>query len=206
MASGDTKLSICSDSLIMLGASPLSSFSEGTDAAQICDRLYEDIVDFALGLYPWSFSYKKVQLAREVDTPATEWKYQYVMPADLIGSGARALFTTSSPGARPVNEGWEIFGGKLLTNFETVYIDYQYHPSEDRIPTFFVQLLKYWLAWHFAETVTDQITKAQYFQLLAVGSPGENMRGGMTRQAMQIDGANQPNQVIEDFDLIAVRG
>ena len=206
MASGDTKLSICSDSLIMLGATPLSSFSEGTDAAQICDRLYEDIVDFALGLYPWSFSYKKVQLAREVDTPATEWKYQYVMPADLIGSGARALFTSPTPGARPVNEGWEIFGGKLLTSFETVYIDYQYHPSEDIIPTFFVQLLKYWLAWHFAETVTDQITKAQYFQLLAVGSPGENMRGGMTRQAMQIDGANQPNQVIEDFDLIAVRG
>ena len=38
MASGDTKLSICSDSLIMLGAAPLSSFSEGTDAAQVCDR------------------------------------------------------------------------------------------------------------------------------------------------------------------------
>ena len=33
MATGDTKLSICSDALIMLGASPLSSFSEGTDAA-----------------------------------------------------------------------------------------------------------------------------------------------------------------------------
>ena len=117
MASGDTKLSICSDSLIMLGASPLSSFSEGTDAAQICDRLYDDITDFALGLYPWSFSFKKVQLAREVDTPATEWKYQYVLPADLIGTGARALFTTSTPGARPVNEGWEIVGGSDYAEF-----------------------------------------------------------------------------------------
>ena len=35
MASGDTKLSICSDALILLGAKPLSSFSgrhgRGTD-------------------------------------------------------------------------------------------------------------------------------------------------------------------------------
>ena len=52
MATGDTKLSICSDALIMLGASPLSSFSEGTDAAQICDRIYDDTRDTLLQMYP----------------------------------------------------------------------------------------------------------------------------------------------------------
>ena len=205
MASGDTKLSICSDSLIMLGASPLSSFSEGTDAAQICDRLYDDIAEFVLVMHPWAFSFKKVQLARTVDTPATEFKYEYVLPADIIGSGVRAVFSSSSSGARPVNEGWTISGDKLLTNLETVYVDYQHHVSEDVIPSYFVQLLKYWLAWHFAETVTDQITKAQYFQVLAVGGVADSGRGGMTRQAMQIDGANKPNNAIEDFDLVAVR-
>lgn len=205
MASGDTKLSICSDSLIMLGASPLSSFSEGTDAAQICDRLYDDIAEFVLTLHPWAFSFKKVQLARTVDTPATEFKYEYVLPADLIGSGVRAVFNSSSAGARPVNEGWTIVGDKLLTSLETVFVDYQFHVSEDVMPSYFVQLLKYWLSWHFAETVTDQITKAQYYQVVAVGGAGDNGRGGMTRQAMQIDGSNKPNQAIEDFDLIAVR-
>jgi hypothetical protein len=40
MAAGDTDLSICSDALILMGASPLSSFTEGTDAAQACSRLY----------------------------------------------------------------------------------------------------------------------------------------------------------------------
>jgi hypothetical protein len=43
MASGDTKLSICSDALILLGASPLSSFSEGTDAAQPISHGWEII-------------------------------------------------------------------------------------------------------------------------------------------------------------------
>ena len=75
MATGDTKLSICSDALIMLGASPLSSFSEGTDAAQTCDRLYDDLRDTVLLAYPWSFTLKKVQLAQSVDAPANEWSF-----------------------------------------------------------------------------------------------------------------------------------
>ena len=205
MASGDTKLSICSDALIMLGANPVSSYSEGTESAQVCDRLYDDLRDTILGMYPWSFSYKKVQLARTTATPINEWKYEYQLPSDRIGSGARALFDSSSSGARPKNEGWEIYEDKILTNFEYVYVDYQFRPSEDVLPTYFVQLLKYWLAWHIAEPVTDQITKGQYYQTLAIGSPSENNRGGMFRQATIIDGANQPGQVIEDFDLIEVR-
>ena len=38
MAAGDTSLSICSDALILLGAAPISSFTEGSDAAQACDQ------------------------------------------------------------------------------------------------------------------------------------------------------------------------
>ena len=205
MATGDTKLSICSDALIMLGAKPLSSFSEGTDAAQICDRLYDDQRDFVLSLYPWSFSYKKIQLARTVNTPVTEWTYEYSLPSDRISSGPRALFTTSSAGARPVNEGWEVYEDKVLTDFLTVYVDYQFRVSEDTMPTYFIQLLKYWLCWHFAEAVTDQITKAQYYQTIAVGTASENMRGGMTRQAMSMDGQNNTIHSFEDFPLISVR-
>ena len=205
MASGDTKLSICSDALIMLGASPLSSFSEGTDSAQVCDRLYDDIYETVLAMYPWNFSYRKEQLARTTSTPVTEWKYEYQLPSSSIGSGVRALFTTTSTGARPVNEGWEILEDKLLTNLETVYVDFQFRPSEAVLPTYFIQLLKYWMAWHIAEPVTDQITKGDYYKTLAVGAPSENNRGGAFRQAAIINGQNQPNQVIEDFDLISVR-
>lgn len=205
MATGDTKLSICSDALIMLGASPLSSFSEGTDAAQICDRLYDDLRDMVLNSYPWSFSFKKSQLARSVDTPANEWKYQYPLPSDLIGSGVRALFISGEAGVRPVNYGWEVYERNIFTDYATVYVDYQFRPSEDVWPTYFVYLMKLWVTWHIAEPVTDQITKGQYFQSLAVGGASENMRGGFMRQAMSIDGSSHPTQVIEDWPLIAVR-
>jgi hypothetical protein len=203
MATGDSKLTICNDALIMLGGRVISSFSEGTDNAQVADRLYDDIKVMCLTMYPWSFSFKKVQLARTLNTPVTEWKYEYQIPGDVI-SGPRALFDTSSPGARPVTW-WERYEDKVLTSYERVWIDYQFDPGEDRLPSYFVQLLKYMLAWHFAEPVTDQFPKGEYWRSVAVGTPQENGRGGYFRQAMNIDGQTQPNQMIEDFSLIAVR-
>ena len=72
-------------------------------------------------------------------------------------------------------------------------------------PTYFVQAMKYFMTWHIAEPVTDQPTKAQYFQTLAVGSLAENGRGGALRTAMNIDGHSQPSALIEDWPLLSVR-
>jgi len=203
MATGDTKLKICNDALIMLGSNIITSFSDGSSAAQITDRLYDDIKVMLLSMYPWSFSMKKVQLALLETTPVTEWKYEYALPGDLI-AGARALFITTSAGGRPVT-GWEKIGSKIQTNYPSIWIDYQYDVSEDALPQYFVQLLKYFLCWHFAEPVTDQIAKSQYWSNMAVGSAIDNGRGGYFRQASMIDSQNQPNQVIEDYSLVAVR-
>ena len=74
------------------------------------------------------------------------------------------------------------------------------------MPTYFIQLLKYMLAFNIAETVTDQITKSDYFRGLAIGSPSENMRGGFFRAAASIDGQNKQIEAIEDYSLISVRG
>jgi len=204
MASGDTKLTICSDALILLGASPLSSFSDGTDAAQICDRLYDDLKDSLIASYPWSWSFKKAQLARLTGSPVSEWKYQYQMPGDAL-AGVRAVFNTNAAGGRPIQHGWEIHDSHLDTNEEYIWVDYQYSPNESSIPTYFVQLLKYAMAADIAETVTDQITKAQYFEQKAYGAPGENRRGGFMRTAMNIDGSSKQNEAFEDYTLIAVR-
>lgn len=204
MASGDTKLSICSDALILLGASPLSSFSEGTDAAQICDRIYDDLKDSIIASYPWSWSIKKTKLARLTEEPKSEWKYLYQLPGDTL-AGVRAVFNSDNPGIRPISRGWEIIENKLQTNEEDVWVDYQFSPGESVLPTYFVQLLKYAMAAEIAEAVTDQITKADYFERKAYGTPGENRRGGYMRVAMNIDGGTKSIEKIEDYPLIAVR-
>jgi len=204
MAVGDTDLSICSDALISLGASPLSSFTEGSDTAQACDRLYPDLKNTLLSTYVWSWSLAKIQLARLSATPINEWKYAYQMPGDHL-TGALAVFETSGTAQRSVRYGWEIYGDQLVSNMETVFIDYQQTIAEAKMPNYFVRLLKTALAAELAIVITDQIGKADYFRGIAFGSPGENGRGGLMREAMNIDARGQSTQIVEDYSLIQVR-
>lgn len=203
MASGDTSLSICSDALLMLGAKPISSFDEGTDEASVANRLYPDIRDQALLMYPWSFSFKKTSIARLITTPTNEYRYEYQLPGDRLTS-PRAIYDSNATGIPPRKE-YRIIGDKLLTDYEQVYIDYQYAVPEFEMPSYFVQLLKYMMSWHLALPITDQTEKSQYWQSVAVGTPESNGRGGYLRQAMNIDGAGNPTNAINDFSLIAVR-
>lgn len=203
MAAGDTALTVCSDSLLLLGARPISSFNEGTDAANLCDRLYPGIKRSTLQGYHWGFSFKKIQLARTINTPVNEYQYEYVLPSDRLGSITR-VYNSTSVGAGTVTD-WEIQGDKLIANYEQVVVNYQFLVDESAMPAYFIQLLKYMMAWHLAEPITDQVAKTQYWQSVAVGSPSENNRGGYFRTAAGIDGQGNPTQAFEDFSLIDVR-
>jgi hypothetical protein len=203
MAAGDTGVSICSDALLLIGAKAISSFNDGTDASSVCDRLYPDIRDSTLVMYPWSFGMKKVQLAQLITTPNSVWRYEYQLPGDKLAN-PRAVYNSANSGS-PVQKDWEIQGDKLLTNLTSVFIDYQFSVPEFAMPQYFVQLLKYMVAWHIAETVTEQQDKATKWQRVATGDVSENGRGGFFRTAAQIDGQNNPVRVIEDYSLIAVR-
>lgn len=203
MAAGDTGITICSDALLMLGAKAISSFNDGTDESSVCDRLYPDIRDSTLMMYPWSFSFKKIQLARLVTAPGSVWRYAYQLPGDRLGN-PRAVYDTAAVGGVPRKE-WEIQGDQLLTNLESVFIDYQYSVGEFAMPQYFVQLLKYQVAWHIAEPITEQNDKAGFWRRMALGEPSENGRGGYFRQATQIDGANNAVKVIDDYTLIQAR-
>lgn len=203
MAAGDTAIKVCSDALLLLGAKAISSFNEGTDSANICDRLYPDLKRSTIESHNWTFAYKKVQLARTVNTPVNEYKYEYQLPSDRLGL-PRRVYDTTAIGAGIVFD-WTIQGDKLLTNNQTIVIDYKFLPSESDMPTYFIQLLKYMMAWHLADPITDQITKTQYWQQIAVGAPSENGRGGYMRTAMNIDGQGTMTSAFEDFSLVAVR-
>jgi hypothetical protein len=203
MAAGDNAIKICSAALQMLGAKAISSFTEGTDAANVADTLYQDVKKQTLLMYPWSFVYKKTQISKLVTTPTTEYKYEFQLPGDRIGP-PRMVLTSNQPGAGSIRA-YRIFQDKLLTDEETIYIDYPYDVQEYEMPVYFVQLMKYMMAWHLAMPVTDQVEKAQYWQGVATGSPADNGRGGYMRIATTMDGQGQPVPVIQDFPLVDVR-
>ena len=120
-------------------------------------------------------------------------------------SGVLAVFESNSTTERSRRYGWEVYGDQLYTNMETVYIDYQASVSETKMPNYFVRLLRTALAGELAIVITDQAAKADYFKAQAFGSPGENGRGGLMREAMNIDARGQSTQIVEDYSLIEVR-
>lgn len=210
MASGDTNVSICNQALVLLGSDTISSFSDTTnDAATVCNQIYETVKKQALSLYPWSFALTKTQLARSSTTPTNEWAYQYVMPSTAISSTPLQVYNSSSTRILPI-QNYEILytssGPAIATNEENIYIDFISSViTEGLMPSYFVQLLVYMMAWHLAEPVTDQITKSDYWRKVAVGTESENGRGGYFRQATNIDGRGKPNYAIVDFPLTDVR-
>ena len=210
MASGDSNVTICNQALNLLGADVISSFSDTTnDAATVCNNIYDTIKKQTLSLYPWSFALTKVQLARSSTTPINEWSYQYDLPSTAVSGTPLQVYNSSATRVLPIQD-YELLytasGPTIATNESSIYIDYITSAvSEGLMPSYFVQLLVYMMAWHLAEPVTDQPTKADYWRTVALGGMAENGRGGYFRQAMNIDGRGKPNYAIVDFPLADVR-
>ena len=209
MAIGDTDVSICNKALVFLGASKITSFSDASAAADACNILYKEVKASTLAMYSWTFTLGKATLAQETTVPTSEWSYQYALPNDMLSGVPRAVRASTTAGS-PLIKNWEIGqssnGGTVLFSDETtITIDYQKDVNEGALPSYFITLLAYQLAWHLAETMTDQTTKVELWRSIALGTPGEGMRGGYFRQAVSTDSAGQTPGVISDYMLTELR-
>ena len=204
MASNDTDVSICSNALLLLGSTSISSFDDGTAPASIAQVMYPKVKSLTLGMYPWSFSLGKTQLAQSASKPLNYWDFAYSLPADMVNGVPRKVFASASANAPSVTN-YAIQGAERLAQESVIYIDYQKDVTEQAMPSYFTQLLIYQMAWHLAEPVTDQTTKSDYWKTIALGTAIENLRGGYFRQASVIDGSGQSSQVLADYVLVDVR-
>ena len=205
MAVNDTDVTICSHALTLLGENTISSFSDGTVQANVCNELYPDVRAMLLVMYPWSFSLVKSDLQQSSTSTVNEWTYAYPMPSNSLTKIPRAVFNSSAVGAVPITSGWEVYQGEILTDQTTITVDYQKVPLEAEMPSYFVQLLKYVIAMHIAEPVTDQLQKAMHWERIAFGNPAEGGRGGYFRQAAATDGMGTGTSFIGDYPLVDTR-
>lgn len=77
-------VSICSDALLMLGASPINSFTENNDRARLASNLYPRRKLAMMRSHPWNCLMKRVMLAPEATAPAFDYAAQFVMPSDCL--------------------------------------------------------------------------------------------------------------------------
>tara|TARA_X000001382_G_scaffold113261_1_gene90979 strand:- start:788 stop:1378 length:591 start_codon:yes stop_codon:yes gene_type:complete len=107
---------ICNNALIDLGASAISSLTEDSKAARLCNQRFDSIRDTVFRFHPWNCLVKRASLAADTDTPAFEYSYQYTLPTDPYCLRVLSLETADFL--------FKVEGRKILTNETTVNIIY----------------------------------------------------------------------------------
>lgn len=203
MASSD--IDIASQAMGLLRANTISSFTEGTNEADIADLYYADFAQDILTRYPWSFALKK-RLLNQTTAPVNEYKYAHIIPAEALRIWA--IYPSSNVGVNPIND-YDIqaqSGSRLiLSNNETIYAEYTVYTAETNWPGYFTHFAIHAFAALTALAVTDDAELAALMQQLAWGTSSDGEKGGKFAVATGIDALQRPPEILNDAPLINAR-
>ena len=79
-----TEVSICSNALRRLGDDPITTLTDDTERARLCNAFYPSSRDAVLRSHSWNFSITRTSLARLTDAPAYGFAYQFAIPSDCL--------------------------------------------------------------------------------------------------------------------------
>ena len=105
---------ICNGALNQLGASTILSLTEDSKNARLCNARYTQVRDSLFRSHPWNCLIKRVELARDTETPSWGFSYQFTLPADCL----RVL------GILNYDYDFKVEGRKVLANHGSVKIQY----------------------------------------------------------------------------------
>ena len=173
-----TKISLISKALILIGETPLQSLTDDRYGATVGSNLFEMLLENELQGNPWRFSMKKAALSRLVVTPLNQYAYAYQIPADCL------LVRHVYPRIH-----YEIFGDRIYTDHTSVELDYQFKPDVTEMPAYFATLMVYALARDMVKPITESDTGVKTFAAKYV----------MQRdRAMYADAQARPATMIQD--------
>ena len=75
---------IVNKSLRMIGATRITSLTDGSTNANAANDIYTEVRDELLRSHPWNFATKRAKLAQSATTPTFEFDYAYPLPSDWI--------------------------------------------------------------------------------------------------------------------------
>jgi hypothetical protein len=118
-----TKVSICSNALLLIGDSPINDFQVvgvDQDRVTLVSNLWEYTKDAMIRAHNWSCCVKRVQLTHTVDGPAWGNKSEYQYAFELPGDCLRVLSVW--PNQTPISHVVE--GQQILCNETPIYLRY----------------------------------------------------------------------------------
>lgn len=183
-------VALASRALIRIGASPITSFDDGTAESEIAGALFGPVRDALLSSYNWSFATGQAALALLETPPLADYAHAFALPNDFL----RAV--SAGTGGRGRGLSYRLARGALHTNGADVMLTYVFRPAEEEFPPYFDAALIARLAAEFCIPVTENTSRAEAMYRLADSEFG---------RARQIDAQQDTPGKIEDFSLIDAR-
>jgi hypothetical protein len=182
-----SSIDIVSNALLLLGDEPISSFTEPGAGAQAANNLYPLTKEMVLSYRPWSFALKDQSLSQLSQPPdsKTGYKYAYQMPTDLIRVWE----------VMP-HSNYDIVGSHLYSNEPSLLMRYVYDVAESLLPAHLVKAMEYQMAAEMAVSVTEDESKAQYY---------ERKARDQLAKASNIDSQGEPQEAIISSPFIEAR-
>jgi len=110
-----SEVSICNRALALLGANTITSLTDGSTEANVCNAVYADARDAVLRAFPWSCAIQRTTLAQLSTAPVWDFKKAYSLPNDPYCIAVLDLKETSQ---------YRTEGRTLVCNTDTATIKY----------------------------------------------------------------------------------
>lgn len=160
-----SKVDICARALVMIGAQPISSFSDGSTEALVASNVYEDIVQSSLTRHRWKFSTNQKQLSLLSAAPIGRYDYAYQLPADPAVLQINTL--TVNDYVIPYTRYKDMIYVNTYGANSSLVLDYIFRVEEDYFPPHFRVALEYELASIFAGSVARDAGMIREFKNLS---------------------------------------
>lgn len=179
------QIALCNASLLLIGASRIQSFDDGSTEGVVAEQFYERSFQALLSQYPWNFASKTQQLGQLPDAPEYEYKYKFQLPSDYVW--IQRIFP---------NGDYKILGDKLHSNYSDIGIKYTWRVNEEMMPVHFEQAFVYYLASQMCISLTEDTTKQAtlYEQYM-----------DEARKARSLDAQMAPQDGWDDFPIDTAR-
>ena len=118
---------LCNRALDLLGAANITSLTENSKEARLCNGNFDDVRDAVLHSHPWNIAITRRALAKDTDTPAFGFSFQYSLPTDPFCLRVLSFWNSNvnnDVAAYDSNVMFKIEGRKVLSNEGTCNIIY----------------------------------------------------------------------------------
>jgi hypothetical protein len=191
MTAANTPIKVCSRASILMGGSPITSFTDGTVESDVCDAMYEDVARAALTNTRWRFATNQSVLNRLVSAPTGRFDAAYQLPAGIL------MLSAITVNDFPIQ--YDTYGNKAYCNAastDSVIADYIYRADEADWPAFFTIAVEFQMAAVLAVAVARDQGLANLM---------EQKANILMMQARRLDSQQQTTRKLHTSRFIAQR-